>query len=693
MDHTVDVDTSRRSGEGQRGAQAPPVAPRRPRDTRIVLAVVLVLGALAAYELLRAARMSAQLANEDTSLLWVAARDWASGHIRQPNFYGQSYGSTFESIPIVLVHAMHVSYWTSTALVLATIEWVAWAFLAWAAWRRGHRLIGALAFAMPVVLSAYHAVYVTMVPDAPAPRLLVVVGCALLIMMPTSDRLCALAIALIAFGVQFDGSSLLLCAPVLAWYGITYLRTARQVRALSLGAVAPIVVFAYTRFFYWRHPDYAFHESPGLRASAKTLFAARDHLGDFFRLYSPELVRSWLIPVVAFAVLIGLAVWSRRVAYVIPAALAGLVVVYAIATPKAETELGPLLPRGRVLLAVPFTIWFLCFLVAESGVLSRFRPRLTGVQVLSLLCVVCFASTALRIVDSGPREDYWLRKAVAFRSAAGLKYGYALRRPTVDQCNADASFARRNHVSLIVYGDRLRTYACAAELGVQTVTPGYERRTWVLYEESRRPRTSLLLTDVSEHVCELVRQRASCAWEAGYATLRFPAQPALPLLASIAVPVRGFGPHCHPRLVFSAVVCNAGTGMDLRRRPFAPSPTDPVFARAEITRAFVGMFGRGPDDTTFTAVEEGSAFPDVARSLDIDPGLPLTPRVVDITFLDDHEAVVDYRVGGKAATGEAVIQDGSWRVAALTFCDALAEKFTARARLIERQGCSLSRFF
>src|SRR4051812_19796150 len=96
------------------------------------LLAVTALAGLAAYELAAAARIGSHLVNEDTSLLWVAAQDWVHRRVGQPNFYGQSYGSTLEGIPIAFLHALRVSYWTATSAVLAAIEWLGWAVLAWA---------------------------------------------------------------------------------------------------------------------------------------------------------------------------------------------------------------------------------------------------------------------------------------------------------------------------------------------------------------------------------------------------------------------------------------------------------------------------------------------------------------------------------------------------------------------------------
>lgn len=54
------------------------------------------------------------------------------------------------------------------------------------------------------------------------------------------------------------------------------------------------------------------------------------------------------------------------------------------------------------------------------------------------------------------------------------------------------------------------------------------------------------------------------------------------------------------------------------------------------------------------------------------------PRVRDITFLDDHEAVVRYRVGRRLLAGESVVENGRWKVSEPAFCTALPAELGAR---------------
>ena len=81
--------------------------------------------------------------------------------------------------------------------------------------------------------------------------------------------------------------------------------------------------------------------------------------------------------------------------------------------------------------------------------------------------------------------------------------------------------------------------------------------------------------------------------------------------------------------------------------------------------------GRAP----LASVEGGASYDDVARALRDVIGDPPTPVVTSVVFLDDHEAVVRFHVGSTALTGEAIAENGHWRVAAPTFCASVVEVF------------------
>src|SRR5205807_876774 len=188
--------------------------------------------------------------------------------------------------------------------------------------------------------------------------------------------------------------------------------------------------------------------------------------------------------IVVLAILVALLLATRRLEYALSAAAAAIIVPYAMSTSRAEAgdSLGPLLPRARILLALPATLWFLMLLVAESGILGRVRAGLGKRRALAVVCVVCATSTAVRGADFAGREGFWYRRSIELHDIG--EYGFVANRLMQRRCDDDVAFARRNAVALIVYADQHSAYSCAAwaHSGITTLVQ-FERRTWVLYAE------------------------------------------------------------------------------------------------------------------------------------------------------------------------------------------------------------------
>src|SRR5262249_16190454 len=92
-------------------------------------------------------------ANEDHTLLWYAARDLGHGHLYQSSFYGESYFTIFDAVPIEFFRRIGMTLSTAGVLSGVLLAVTGWPLLAWAAWRRGHRVLSAVALAFPIVVT------------------------------------------------------------------------------------------------------------------------------------------------------------------------------------------------------------------------------------------------------------------------------------------------------------------------------------------------------------------------------------------------------------------------------------------------------------------------------------------------------------------------------------------------------------
>jgi hypothetical protein len=180
---------------------------RHRRGALALLAVVLVAVVVDQLRILWSARRS--LVNSDATLIWAEARDWSHFQFRQRNFYGQGYGSTFDAIPVAVLHSLGVGYGTATPLTLGAFNVAPWLVLAFVAWRRGHALMSLAAVAAPAIFSGYFTLLNGSEPFTMATRLIAVAGAAILLLEPRRLSAEVAGWALMGFALVLDGGTAL----------------------------------------------------------------------------------------------------------------------------------------------------------------------------------------------------------------------------------------------------------------------------------------------------------------------------------------------------------------------------------------------------------------------------------------------------------------------------------------------------
>ncbi len=522
----------------------------------IMLAVVAVAEQVhAAYGVMR------HHVTGDQAIMWVAARDWGHLAFHQPTFYGQSYGTNFEGIPIEVLRLVGLPLTTATPLAYAALNVGCWLLLGAAAWRRGHHALAALAFAAPTLTTSYLSLFNSY--SGSVGRLLAVAGAAWFLTDPGSRPARAAAWTLLVTGSVLDGSALLLTVPVAAWVLLRRLRLGRPAFGAELGTVAVAAVpgvawLVGLRVFFSAHPDYAMTDL-SLRPQRRILAESLDRPAQFFHVYAPELWRAWWIPVVALAVLVVVLVSTRRWARAVPAVLVAVLVLAVMSTTRAALVRDIfVLPKARLLAGLPYALWFLVGLATgldddPSGRPRRALPPHRARTVVAGVALLALGTAGVRLARFESRVAGIARAGTATQESAGL----ALSRNLAPDCHRDGDLARSAGTGLVVYlHDHASAYGCAAMgAGFETLTPGWERRTWRLTDEARRTRDSLVLVDVAPgfcararpHVtsCRTVRQHDLIGGHETTAVVAFHRRSAIDLLRRLGVAVRGFGPGCH----------------------------------------------------------------------------------------------------------------------------------------------------
>ena len=472
--------------------------PTKPRCTLAIATATVLVVAGAAQRCILIWSWVRPWTNEDLTLLWAAARDWGAGHARQPNFWGQSYGTTLEGLPTEALRWVGIGYPTGLPIVISAAHLLMWWIPAAAAWRRGHRFSCCLALAAPLVLSDEYLI-ITSVYSAVAGRVIASLALAIVILADRRVGRVAVACGLAALAFQFDSSTLLVTLPACGYALVAIRRdlwgrgALRRYGIIGVCLLPSVVWQIFTSRWYRRHPEDALHPAPALRPSTRILMANVRAPGRLFTMFSPELLRSPIL-VLSLAIVIVVAVLATgRAPQVVAGCAFPLVLVMAMALPKSQDQLATVyFPAARTIAVLPLALWFLVLIG------PRPRRRVPLVPAFAALLAVVAVTSAVRVYTWSERGGAELASAVAFPS-------YPLTRNTdlVGRCARVRAAAETTNTSIAIFVDRTAAYGCAGLIGdeVTTAFPPYERRSWVLKELDKVGADRMMLVGAVAEIC------------------------------------------------------------------------------------------------------------------------------------------------------------------------------------------------
>jgi hypothetical protein len=474
--------------------------------------VAAILLAIAAVLYVEQARLVEQLlaryANEEQTLLWNAAADWARPGMREPPFYAQPYVATLEAIPVAVLRALGIGYGAGVPITLLALALVAWGLLVWGALRGGYWLPAIAAAALPVLLNIEH--WVGIGTSGPGTgRLLGALSAALALAYPTARASVFAGVGSAGVALVVDPSTCFLVVPLLVWWLVRALRS----RELREPVVLGLLPLASIRLFnQWLERNYlgpALRAGPGFELDGSVLY---ENLGAPDRLFGPhalELVphAALLFWVLASLWIVALAVRAFRELAAVSSLIA-LVAGFAALPASLESTSSIWSSAARSGLALPMGAWF-TFAVTWRAAAEWLEPRL-GVKLRMAQLTAAGLVLLTAALSVHVRGRHWNRRIGALESAGVTDPRLPVRsvEGILQQCDEVVRLTVQANTPIVAFPfDRTATYACPAiHPALLTVNPNAERRLWV-QRQLAEPAHSLLLWGVPPETCRKKRMR------------------------------------------------------------------------------------------------------------------------------------------------------------------------------------------
>ena len=517
--------------------------------------MIVLMVALAGAELTRLIRtLLSRYTNEDHALLWLAASDWMRLRPREPTFYGQPYGVTFEAIPVGLMNLLGISFGTAFPVALIGMALVAWVLLAAAALKRGLWLGALFAAAAPVLLSTDHWIIVGVIGTGVG-RLLAAVSLSIVLVPTRNPIYVGLAIAAGTYAVAIDTAAIMIAVPGLVWGVFDWIKLRRRFVIPALLGVVPAVAWRlYLMWYEAKYADHALHGGWDANPDVASLIANYTNLDQLFAVHAPELLRYGVVYLGCGALALVLAVAALQLRAILTvASYVGLLVLLAAMPKSLDGSPSLWFPHARMTIAAPIGLWFILTISVHACAQRWLRAELLAGPIVRIgLPVLLFCVLATTSVS---RASTWNERMHAIESV-GLERGpISLRQveAVYALCSTVTRVAQENQTRIVLFpGNRAANYACAAlDRSLLTATPDYERRYWVLRSLAKKSVTRMIVWDVPAKQCRSKRYRRAvkaCVPVADGAAvlLEFEPRPALDVIHQLNFRVRPFGPGCHP---------------------------------------------------------------------------------------------------------------------------------------------------
>lgn len=460
------------------------------RLARIDLLLLVIVGvALLAYRYYILQVFGFEYTDSDQTVMWLAAKNYASGLFHEPLFYGQAYNSMVEALAAVPLLYLGIPVYKALPTITTLLALLPYFLLSVLTYLKKSRIAGILILAFPFLLPVTYDCLTTVSRGFVTGIALVSLTAILVILKPSSPRTFFLTGTLTVLGYLVTGNSLLLSVILLGYLLLINYKTRHFYWFTSLGLAFGGLLVSLILSFYWTYPNYAIH-GYRLEISWDYFLGAFHHLDKFYQHIIPLFWdHGWFILFFPLALAIGF--YRLKKTKPLLLALGALVLLIGpLSVSKIHDGTGSVFfSYSRMFLSVPVILVFLVSFL-------DFKRRYWGY----ILVIIAFFFLGYKALNAPKAIDENLKKnsVISICKVEKLK----------DPCRSMDTIADRLDVGLVIFHSHwkknLFNYGCPSLFQgfSKTLEPSFERRTWRLKAAEDRVYENILIVSVKRDYAE-----------------------------------------------------------------------------------------------------------------------------------------------------------------------------------------------
>ena len=467
-------------------------------------------------------------ADSDQSIMWLAAKDYASGVFHEPRFYGQNYNSMLEALLAVPLIKLSVHPFIALPLITAFLSFFPYLIISFILFYKKLTFQACAVISIPLLLPVEYDMITSLSRGFVTGIFIASIGCISILNERSKWGFFFMGFLGI-IGFSLNPNSLVLTIPC-----ILYLLTGNYTRKEFYIYMIPGILLAsslhfLSEYFYYTHSYFNLHKQ-SFDFSFLRLFRNLFHPGKYFNYVTPLFWKhAWVL-----FILCGIALFFllKQKQYKKTFFLGSFffLLFFSLGLNKTWDGTGSVFfSYSRMFLAFPV---FIALFIA----ILKVKNNWFGFSFL-LIPILFFAIKSSILVGSIESNIYTnMNHVVTVEKISDF----------LEECENIKSISAKYNVNLIVISNHrdydFINYGCPAcmEGFPPTLRPVYERRTWRLIEDENKTYQNVLIIDSDRKLDEQYQGVMKIPEMNGLYLIRDNPLRTMELLDSLKIPVRKF---------------------------------------------------------------------------------------------------------------------------------------------------------